>query len=278
MNYNFELVCPNCNNDNIVEDRSEGNYLCRKCGLVVDTIIATGPERYQDFMDLSYGTPGAVSTLNISNNSDFFSSEKHLYEVYDDKDPSMDLAIRTIKYICTILSMSKDVLETSLAQLDKVKEGMRSFKGYNMEEIAAAVVYISVGLCHKSHSLAKISKASDVEKNRIESMYFKISKYTDKKENPEKQYSEMCNSICSKLGLSKEENQKAEKVLRTIVDNQLLSGKPTTSIGVAIYGAIKEKTEENSEMLEKIGKELGRTTYSIKENYSKIQHKITKVF
>lgn len=44
------IFCENCNNDDIVEDTSQGNLVCKQCGQVISTLVDSNPEwtQYND--------------------------------------------------------------------------------------------------------------------------------------------------------------------------------------------------------------------------------------
>jgi transcription initiation factor TFIIIB Brf1 subunit/transcription initiation factor TFIIB len=266
--------CNWCGSDDIRDDPYNGIMKCVKCGLVLDSIISTAQERFSE----SSGTRvnyGPVRSLAVSNNNK--SSSKIVNKFHDESyDSSIVHAVKEIKYYASLMDLKSSVVSDAETQLHKLRNQMESFKGFSMEHIAVAILYVAINLNQLPYSWDRIAKMTGLHYEKISSVYYKIQQYCDHVDTSilssfsQTKEAKQLALHCRNLGINKDTAAKAEEILQKIIKGMWLNGKPSTNLAVAIWAALCTESTSSGITVDQISQEVGTSAKTIKDSYKKI--------
>jgi transcription initiation factor TFIIIB Brf1 subunit/transcription initiation factor TFIIB len=269
------ITCSFCHEDDIREDHHEGIMKCVSCGLVVDAIIYTGIEFTKEHVPKTQA--GQVRALTVSNNGKSGSSQ--IAQIYDSYDSSLATATKQAKFLCQIMNLKPQVSEVAVDQLHVLRDSMKKFTGFNMEHIGTAVVIVAVNILCLPISMRKIIKVSEYNEEKILSVYAAIKGYCQLPDTTaiifeERQETQLLKKHCSKLSISRETTEKAEKILGRIIDGYWLNGHADTKIAVAIWTALQQETTSSNISLKDVSIVVGPAVNTIRNNYRTVSSKL----
>lgn len=150
----FELYCLKCDGKLLVTDSKTGIAKCFECGLA----IRIGSKSENDCIETS--------------------KEESTTEILTTKQDSwIDFGMSRIKKYVSRLSSMPKVLDVAEAQFEELHESLKKISGYNIEHLALVVVYIAVNLCNLPYSLKRLCKNSELDYDKVSSLYLKIQKH-----------------------------------------------------------------------------------------------------
>lgn len=271
--YVEDLSCSFCKGTDIRADYRQGNMKCINCGLIVFEGIIDSRPVYDE--QIGYSS-APMNNLEISNNNSKRSSQKILTtKTIENYDGSVVSAMKEIKNYASRMGLSSKVVNTAEIQFEKLRESFKSFKGYNMQRVAVAVLYVAVNLCNLPFSLKRICEETGTDSNEIGSIYLKIQPHCDVPDKTNLGFSESKEAKalqlhCKHLSIARDTVKQAEEILEKIINGYWLNGNPNTKIAVAIHAALTQETTSSGITVEMISKEVGPAAKTIKENYKKI--------
>ncbi|MHA1973978.1 MAG: hypothetical protein ACTSW1_13350 [Candidatus Hodarchaeales archaeon] len=256
--------CASCGAENL--KRFGNQVICSNCGLVLSTDYCNDikndskeGDRSDSSMQKQY--PKIVLQKGIIEN--WWDSVK----VSDSTDYNLAQGFAEITRIGLKLDLPLEMLKDSAKLYQKLAK-KQTFKGLSISNIASAAIYIS---CKKEHYLInidKIAKLLDANKKELNNSYKFIIKSLNLKipAIPPIQYLQ---SFDNEIKISKENKKIIKKILETVNELKLTSGKNPKGIMAAITYISSRLTEENFTQREL--SEISRVTQTtIRNRYTEI--------
>lgn len=271
---NLEKPIPKCLfcKSQLFIDYSEGHYKCRDCGLVGEIIISNLEERHEVNQSRVNATPDdGFLGLKVSGNN-----KKRLLETRDNIDKSEYEVRHLIRNWASLYGFSNKVKQCCKEQFIILRKSKGNLRGYKNEEIAAVILYTAFGFCLVPWNMKKLAESVNIDYDRLGSVYLEISRYLDKPDEKQRNLL-ILRSHCSKIGFSYKLINRAQEILKLIFDEMLLTGKYSTSVGVAMYATFRENASSLTDFKESSIEDLsGVTLNTIKAQYQNIAEKLKK--
>ncbi len=188
MALDYNNTCPECQS-HLVHDHNKGEYICQNCGYVVmDQALDYGPElhsfdleeksktvRASGYTSVSLHDYGLRTEIGVGSRDYSGKSINHQIaeqmnsmrrwhsriRVASPKERRLSNVLSRIKEICSVMSLSKTVMETA-AMLYRNFETTNEAKGKSIMCIAAASIYLACKRCSVVRSLEEIVNAEGI--------------------------------------------------------------------------------------------------------------------
>src|ERR687889_2189183 len=196
MTSEFHNRCPECQSP-LIHDQSKGEYICQSCGYVVmDQGLDYGPEsrsfdseeksknaRASGYTSVSLHDYGLRTEIGLGSRDYNGKSIDHQIaeqmnsmrkwhsriRVASPKERRLSNVLSKINEICSIMSLSKTVMETA-AMLYRNYETMSEAKGKSIACIAAASIYLACKRCSIVRSLEEIVESTGITRQHTSSI------------------------------------------------------------------------------------------------------------
>lgn len=264
--------CISCGNQEL--KRLANQVICCKCGLILSADnrnkSRNGGVEANKISDPSFSNKQYYYPKNILQNG-IIDNWWEIVKVSDSTEHNLAQGFAEITRIGLKLDLPIDLLKNSSRIYQKLAK-KQSFKGLKITSIASAVLYIS---CKKEHylmSLDKMAKVLEINKKEISNSYKFILKALNLK--PTIIYPiQYLQSFSRMLKLSDENKIIIEKVLKTITEVKLTSGKNPAGIMTATIYISSILTGENITQRE-LSEVSGVTQTTIRNRYKEIMDHI----
>ena len=264
--------CISCGSQEL--KRVANQVICSKCGLVLST------ENFKNFRK-DGREDNKIPDPSLSNNQYYYPKNIlqngiidnwwEIVKVSDSTEHNLAQGFAEITRIGFKLDLPIDLLKDSSRIYQKLAK-KQSFKGLTITGIASAVIYIS---CKKEHylmSVDKMAKVLEINKKEIINSYKFIIEILELK--PTVIYPiQYLQSFCRILKLSDEHKIIVEKILKTITEVKLTSGRNPVGIMAAVIYISSILTGENITQRE-LSEVSGVTQTTIINRYSEIMDHI----
>jgi transcription initiation factor TFIIB len=194
-----DKVCPDCGSTYFNEDKTRGEIVCAKCGLIMeDAMIDTSPEwRAFDEEQISKrtraGAPltftkhdkgltteigrgrGELFKVIPSKRAQYYRLTKWQKRLVESKDRNLSFALSELQRLVSFLGLPKSVHEEVAKNYERaVDRGL--VRGRSMESVIAALLYTVCREMGTPRTLEEIAEASGVEKREIGRTYRYIAR------------------------------------------------------------------------------------------------------
>ena len=284
--------CPECGNDNFVEDFNMGEVVCGKCGLVLkESIMNEGPEwraftREEKNQRSRVGSPTSLSvhdkglsTVIDRVNRDAFGRELpsatrlqmlrlrkwHIRaRVHSSVDRNLAQAMAELDRLVDKIRVPHSVKEqAALIYRKSLDKGL--VRGRSILAIAAASLYAACRFTETPRTLKDVAKASLVKKKDIARCYRLLLRELDIKmptANPVRSVPK----IASQLGLNEKTQQAAIEILHRAEEKKAIAGKdPMGLAAAAIYIACVVESQRKTQ--KEIAEAAGVTEVTVRNRY-----------
>lgn len=260
-----ETTCPECGKENAtVENESRGETVCGECGYVFEEdLIDRGPdwrafnhEERESKSRVGAPTTQTMHDKGLTTTIDWRDKDAYGKSISAEKRSTMKRLRQWQKRIRTANSEERN-LQFALSEIDRMASALGLpdrtretsaviyrqaldkdlIRGRSIEGVASASIYAACRQENIPRSLEEISSAARVSKKEIGRTYRYVQNEIGLELEPvdPKEY---VSRFCSKLGLDKEVERKAEQIIEETASDGLLSGKsPTGFAAAAIYAA-----------------------------------------
>ncbi len=260
IDHNLEqLVCDECNNNELIQDLESGELVCQNCGYVISTTSIDFSPEWRVF-DISQrdtlprvGAPIKLSIhdMGISTNMGWQNKDHtgrklnpeeraNLYrlrkwdqrsKVSESVERNLANALGSILTICGKLNLPSNIVETSsLNYRNALKSGL--IRGRTINSIAAASIYLACRQCEIVRSLDEIALASNVSKKEAARNYRFMLKML-KPRVPLSQPSGYLSKLVSRLDLNGETEILALEVLNRATEMKMTAGRGPSGMAAA---------------------------------------------
>jgi transcription initiation factor TFIIB len=235
----FRVNCPECRNSvpNLMHDPTQGELLCRDCGLVLSQVIDERSE-WRTFSSTESADPsrvGAPVDLNANEQMSTMISSRpgsrdlqriHAQVTQTPQDRTMQSGYKTIAIFADRLDIPKAICDTAKELYRKVEES-RIVRGRTGHGVVAACIYIA---CHQHavpRTYKEIEAVSRVSKTDMGRIVRQISEPTNSRRCVS--FDSCIPRFCSQINASELERG-AVLIARKIQEQSLGAGKNPNSI------------------------------------------------
>lgn len=287
--------CSECGYDKFETDESKGEFICMRCGTIVDIdYVDTSPEwRAFDMEQKSArtrtGAPITFTKHDKGFSTELGSSTAELYKVpvkkraqyyrlrkwhkrlTKSKDRNLSYSLSELVRQISYLGLGQNIHEEVARLYEKaVTKGL--VRGRSMESIITALIYAVAREQGSPRTLAELSASSGIEKREIGRAYRYISRELNIRILPATA-KEYVPRFASLLGLSGKVQAKAKKILEKAADEDIISGKGPTGIAAsALYIAAVLCGEKRTQR--DIADVVGVTEVTIRNRYKDLVEKL----
>ncbi|MBL7169652.1 MAG: transcription initiation factor IIB [Candidatus Aenigmarchaeota archaeon] len=287
--------CPECGSDLFVEDKSRGEVVCAKCGLVIEEDSIDRGQEWRSFdSEQSASRARAGAPLTFTKHDKGLTTEigKGLGELYkvpgkkraqyyrlkkwhkrliESKDRNLSFALSELQRIISYLNLPKSVHEKVGRYYEEaVDKGL--VRGRSIESVIAALVYGVSRQFQTPRTLDEIAEASGLEKRDIGRTYRYIARELKIRILPADPQT-FVPRFCSMLNLSDRVQAEASKILRKAKKLDITSGKgPTGVAAAAIYIACVLVGEKRTQR--EVASIVNVTEVTIRNRYKEIVEKL----
>lgn len=287
--------CPECGSTYFSEDRTRGERVCAKCGLVLEeSIIDTSPEwRAFDEEQISKrtrtGAPltftkhdkgltteigrgrGELFKVTPRKRAQYYRLTKWQKRLVESKDRNLSFALSELQRLISFLGLPRSVHEEVAKKYEQaVDRGL--VRGRSMESVIAALLYTICREMVTPRTLEEIAEASGVERREIGRTYRYIARELGMRILPAlpKDY---VPRFASMLGLSDKVQALAIRFLEEAKKIEASSGKgPTGVAAAALYIAAVLKGEKRTQR--EIADAIGVTEVTIRNRFKELCEKL----
>jgi transcription initiation factor TFIIB len=290
-----EKVCTDCGSRYFVEDKTRGEVVCAKCGLVLESdIIDTSPEwRAFDEEQISKrtraGAPltytkhdkgltteigrgrGELFKVTPSKRAQYYRLTKWQKRLVESKDRNLSFALSELQRLVSFLGLPKSVHEEVAKNYERaVDRGL--VRGRSMESVIAALLYTVCREMGTPRTLEEIAEASGVEKREIGRTYRYIARELTMRILPALP-SDYIPRFASMLGLSDKVQARAIRFLEEAKKYEATTGKgPTGVAAAALYIAAVLEGEKRTQR--EIADAIGVTEVTIRNRFKELVQKL----
>ncbi|NOZ81529.1 MAG: transcription initiation factor IIB [Candidatus Micrarchaeota archaeon] len=290
-----KLCCPECGSTYFHEDRSRGERICAKCGLILEESIIDVSQEWRAFDDeqrsrrartgapLTYTKHDKGLTTEIgkgsgelfkvapSKRAQYYRLGKWQKRLVESKDRNLSFALSELQRLVSYLGLPKSVHEGVAKKYEQaVDYGL--VRGRSMESVIAALLYAVCRELGTPRTLEEISEASGVERREIGRTYRYIARQLKIRILPASP-EDFIPRFASMLGLSDEVQAKAISILRKARKNDVTSGKgPTGVAAAALYIAAVLSGERKTQR--EIADAVGVTEVTIRNRFKELVEKL----
>lgn len=290
-----EKVCTDCGSRSFAEDKTRGEIVCAKCGLVLEhDIIDTSPEwrafdeeqiskRTRAGAPLTYTKHDKGLTTEIgrgrgelfkvipSKRAQYYRLTKWQKRLVESKDRNLSFALSELQRLVSFLGLPKSVHEEVAKNYERaVDRGL--VRGRSMESVIAALLYTVCREMGTPRTLEEIAEASGVEKREIGRTYRYIARELTMRILPALP-SDYIPRFASMLGLSDKVQARAIRFLEEAKKYEATTGKgPTGVAAAALYIAAVLEGEKRTQR--EIADAIGVTEVTIRNRFKELVQKL----
>lgn len=287
--------CNECGSTLFVEDKTRGELVCAKCGLVLEEDFIDRGQEWRSFdSEQSTSRSRAGAPLTFTKHDKGLTTEigKGLGELYkvpgkkraqyyrlkkwhkrliESKDRNLSFALSELQRIISFLNLPKSVHEkVGRYYEESVDKGL--VRGRSIESVIAALVYGVSRQYHTPRTLDEIAEASGLEKRDIGRTYRYISRELKIRILPADPQT-FVPRFCSMLNLSDKVQAQASKILQKAKKLDIISGKgPTGVAAAAIYIACVLCGEKRTQR--EVASMVNVTEVTIRNRYKELVEKL----
>ena len=291
--------CSECGSKNITSDKTRGELVCNKCGLILDeNIIDSGPEwrafdseqrdkRSRTGSPMTYTIHDKGLSTRISwNNRDSYGKSiptrnraqlfrlrkwQRRIHIADGTERNLSIALSELNRLSSQLNVPRNVRETA-AMIYRKAFFKKLSRGRTIEGIVAASLYAACRQLNVPRTLNEIAKHTDLTRKKIGKAYRHISLELNLKLLPTSPL-DYISRFCSILQLNSDVQNKAIEIINDSIKMEITSGRgPTGIAAAAIYIAsvlCDEKTTQRD-----ISEVAGVTEVTIRNRYKEMSRKM----
>jgi transcription initiation factor TFIIB len=283
--------CSECGSSHIIYDPSHGQYVCSKCGLVLEESVIDTTQEWRAFDEdqrsrrVRTGAPltmikhdqgitteigkgrGELFKVAAKKRAQYYRLSKWHKRLIKSKDRNLSFAFSELQRLISYLGLSQAVHERIAKLYEKaVERGL--VRGRSTESIIAALIYIVCREEGAPRTLDEISKASSIAKRDIGKTYRYIARKLDLRILPAKPQ-DYVPRFGSLLDLDERVQVKAVKVLDEATKYDVTSGKgPIGVAAAALY--IAAVLEGKRKAQREVADAIGVTEVTIRNRYKEI--------
>jgi len=287
--------CPDCGSTLFVEDKTRGELVCAKCGLVLEEGFIDRGQEWRSFdseQSASRARGGAPLTFTKHDKGLTTEIGKGLGELYkvpgkkraqyyrlkkwhkrliESKDRNLSFALSELQRIISFLNLPKSVHEKVGRYYEEaVDKGL--VRGRSIESVIAALVYGVSRQYHTPRTLDEIAEASGLEKRDIGRTYRYISRELKIRILPAEPIT-FVPRFASMLNLSDKVQAGAIEILRKAKKLDITSGKgPTGVAAAAIYISCVLNGEKRTQR--EVASIVNVTEVTIRNRYKELVEKL----
>jgi transcription initiation factor TFIIB len=287
--------CPECGSTYFTEDKTRGEIVCAKCGLIKeDTMIDTSPEwRAFDEEQISRrtraGAPltftkhdkgltteigrgrGELFKVTPSKRAQYYRLTKWQKRLVESKDRNLSFALSELQRLVSFLGLPKSVHEEVAKKYEQaVDRGL--VRGRSMESVIAALLYTVCREMETPRTLEEIAEASGVERREIGRTYRYIARELTMRILPAMPQAYVPR-FASMLGLSDKVQARAIRLLELAKKYEATSGKGPTGVAAAtLYIAAVLEGEKRTQR--EIADAIGVTEVTIRNRFKELCEKL----
>jgi len=254
-----DSLCPNCRKyTHIFVDYRQGTSVCTECGRVIEDTIIDFSEEIRQFSSEN-GSEGKTSRLNggfrndravdgglrlgVSGSTSTVGKMAQRLGV-PSEEISLITAYKLIQQWGGLLGITPKFQRRANEEFSKLKAQKDNLKGYSVESLTAAILYLVCKDCERPLLAKKISDVTGVDVEDIKRDYKHANQCLDNKTYTDGgKYS---TGLCQDLGANKIVSSAALQIAEKIKELGLLDGKnPHTTSAVAVFIAIKLTPNSN---------------------------------
>ena len=290
-----EKICPDCGSRYFMEDKTRGEVVCAKCGLVMeDSMIDASPEwRAFDEEQISKrtraGAPltftkhdkgltteigrgrGELFKVSPTKRAQYYRLTKWQKRLVESKDRNLSFALSELQRLVSFLGLPKSVHEEVAKNYERaVDRGL--VRGRSMESVIAALLYTVCREMGTPRTLEEIAEASGVDRREIGRTYRYIARELSMRILPALP-SDYIPRFASMLGLSDMVQARAIRFLEEAKKYEATTGKgPTGVAAAALYIAAVLEGEKRTQR--EIADAIGVTEVTIRNRFKELVEKL----
>ena len=287
--------CPECGSTYFTEDKTRGEMICARCGLVLEeSMIDTSPEwRAFDEEQMSRrtraGAPltftkhdkgltteigrgrGELFKVTPEKRAQYYRLTKWQKRLVESKDRNLSFALSELQRLVSFLGLPKSVHEEVAKKYEQaVDRGL--VRGRSMESVIAALLYTVCREMGTPRTLEEIAEASGVERREIGRTYRYIARELAMRILPAMPQ-DYVPRFASMLGLSDKVQARAIRFLELAKKHEATSGKgPTGVAAAALYIAAVLDGEKRTQR--EIADAIGVTEVTIRNRFKELCEKL----
>lgn len=291
--------CPECGSMHLSRDYNRGEFVCERCGLVLDDqMIDQGPEwrAFDSEQGEKRGRTGAPMTLTIHDkglsteigwkNKDSYGksiptrNRAQLYRlrkwqrrirVSNATERNLAYALSELDRMASSMGLPRSVRETA-AMIYRKAVSKNLIRGRSIEGVVAASLYGACRLCNVPRTLDEIANSSSVGRKETGRTYRFMIRELNLKLLPTRPQ-DYIQRFCSELKLSGAAHQKSLEILKEAADKELTSGRGPTGVAAAsIYIASIACNERRTQR--EVADVAGVTEVTIRNRYKELSEKL----
>jgi len=251
-----EEKCPECG-ANLVYDSEHGEILCESCGIVVEAVIDEGPE-WREFegdnkrrartgpprtvMRHDHGMGSQIDWKNRDASGRPLSprSRRQMQRVrqWDRRTRFSKAADRNLAYALleldrmgSSLGLPRSVRE-SAAHVYRQALAKNLIRGRSIEGVVASCLYGACRMCSVPRTLDEIAQTGRIGRKEIGRIYRFLARELKLRTVPTSP-EDYVGRFCSELKLSSKVQRRANDLLRTAAERELVSGRGPTGVAAA---------------------------------------------
>ncbi|MDD3178463.1 MAG: transcription initiation factor IIB [Candidatus ainarchaeum sp.] len=293
------VKCPECGSENIYRDPKTGDYICKKCHVVLsedqidmgkDWRSFDGSEKLDNvstgspmkFTKMNKGLETMIERSGRDNRGNKLStkSRAQMYRlikwhkrssISNSMQRNLSIALTELRRMASYLNIPNSLIETSALLYRKtVEKGL--IRGRLIEAVVAAVLYSVCRTYNVPRTLNEMAEASGLTKKEIGRTYRFIVKELDISV-PLTDPSYYISRFVSVLNLSADVEAKGKKIVKKAVSSGLISGRgPTGVAAAAVYIAALMCGERRTQ--KEVANVAGVTEVTIRNRYRELKSKL----
>ena len=293
------VKCPECGSENVVRDSRTGEYVCKKCHVVMseDQIDMGKDWRSYENSDkqdnVGTGSPMKYTKINkgletmiersgrdLRGNKLSTKSRAQMYRlikwhkrssISNSMQRNLSIALTELRRIASYLNIPNSLVETAALLYRKtVEKGL--IRGRLIEAVVAAVLYSVCRTYNIPRTLNEMAEASCLTKKEIGRTYRFIVKELDISV-PLTDPTYYISRFVSVLNLSAEVESKGKQIVKKAISSGLISGRgPTGVAAAAVYIAALMSGERRTQ--KEVANVAGVTEVTIRNRYRELKAKL----
>ncbi len=286
--------CPECSSINLVIDESQGEVICKSCGLVLDESMVDFGQEWREFgsgegqqqrragsptsfakFDMGTGTEVGTSSevykLGGAQRRKFMRLRKWQQRSVTSLERNLKYALVELRRVSSLLNIPPDV-EEEAARIYRLAVTKGLVRGRSMESVVVGAIYIAARLFNLPRSLNEVTELTNTNKRDVGKTYRFIARELSIKMLPSGPI-DYIPKFASKLNFSAETQTKAIEILKKAEAEELTSGRgPTGLAAAALYVASLISGEKRTQR--EIADVVSVTEVTIRNRYKEIIEKL----
>jgi len=293
------VKCPECGSENVVRDPKTGEYVCKKCHVVMSEDQIDMGKDWRSFENsdkqdnVGTGSPMKYTKINkgletmiersgrdLRGNKLSTKSRAQMYRlikwhkrssISNSMQRNLSIALTELRRIASYLNIPNSLVETAALLYRKtVEKGL--IRGRLIEAVVAAVLYSVCRTYNVPRTLNEMAEASGLTKKEIGRTYRFIVKELDISV-PLTDPTYYISRFVSVLNLSAEVESKGKQIVKKAISSGLISGRgPTGVAAAAVYIAALMSGERRTQ--KEVANVAGVTEVTIRNRYRELKAKL----